>query len=141
MPPTLEIRSVRDGRVLVWGEFVDHDNTADADSFTVMLHRQDIKAQAKASSFMAPSLGGYFQSLASSWNGWSGPKEWSTLESEFILSATSDRTGHVTLAYRLRPPHTGYHRELSGALELESGQLELLARESSAVWAAGTSAA
>lgn len=94
------------------------------------LDRHDIRAQAKVSAFMAPSLAEHCQSLASCLSGWCGKRERRTLEGEFALSASSDDAGHVTLAYCLFPARTGYHWELRGALAVELGQLELLERES-----------
>ena len=134
MSHCLGIRSARDGTLLELSRFVGRGSSANAESFFVVVQRQDVRAEAEVSAFMAPHLGEYFQTLATSWSGWQGRRVWSSLEGEFTLSATCDSTGHVTLAYFLRPPHTGFHWELRGALELEAGQLAAIAQEANAAW-------
>jgi hypothetical protein len=83
---------------------------------------------------MTADLGEFFTSLAKDWKGWQGERTWATLEDEFQLTASSDSLGHVRLAYRIRPPHTGFNWELRGALELEAGQLESLALQAAEAW-------
>jgi Family of unknown function (DUF6228) len=127
--PIIVIHSARDGVFLELSRFMGPGSSADSDSFHVRLTGHDFKAEAGVSAFMAPSLGNFFDSLADEWTGWQGKKVWSSLEGEFTLTATSDSTGHVTLAYFLRPPYTGFHWELRGALEIEAGQLAAIARD------------
>jgi hypothetical protein len=135
------IRSSRDGAFLELSRFIGQGNSADADSFIVLAQRGDLRANATVSAYMAPHLGEYFESMAAEWAGWKGTKDWSSLEGEFTLSAKSDSTGHVTLSYFLRPPYTGFHWELKGALELEAGQLSAIAQEVGAAWRGMLSAA
>ncbi len=140
MSRTAEIRSTRDGLVLTLSNFVQEDSSALSDSFLVSLKNHEIRAETRASSFLAPSLGAYFQDIAANWRGWKGEKKWGTLEGEFELTATSDSTGHVKLAVFLRAPHTGFHWELRSALELEAGQLDAIAYEVAAAWSAESAA-
>jgi Family of unknown function (DUF6228) len=128
------ISSARDGALLGLSRFVGRGNSVDADSFVVLAERSDLKAEAIVSAYMAPPLGEYFESMAACWTGWKGTKDWSSLEGEFTLSATSGSTGHITLSYFLRPPYTGFHWELKGALELEAGQLSAVAQEVGVAW-------
>lgn len=128
------IRSSRDGALLKLSHFVGQENSAEADSFVVLAQRGDLRAEAMVSAYMAPHLGEYFESMAADWTGWTGTKDWSSLEGEFTLSAKSDNTGHITLSYFLRPPYTGFHWELKGALELEAGQLSAIAQEVGTAW-------
>jgi Family of unknown function (DUF6228) len=134
MRSCVSIRSAHDGTRLALSQFVGQGGGADADTFVVSIERQDVRVEASASAFMAQDLGQYFEELASNWRGWQGRKEWSTLEGEFTLSATSDSTGHIALAYFLRPPHTGFHWELRDAVELEAGQLQAIAQEMKDAW-------
>jgi hypothetical protein len=122
--------------MLTLSDFVGDDNSALAESYLVTVQSHDLRAETRASSFMAPSLSAYFHDIATHWRGWKGEKKWGTLEGEFELSATADSTGHVRLAYSLRPPYTGFHWALNGALELEAGQLDRLAAEVQLAWPA-----
>ena len=45
----------------------------------------------------------YFESMQKDWRGWNGVREWSSLEREFSLSATSDGLGHVAVQVSFRP--------------------------------------
>jgi len=77
--------------------------------------------------------------LASSWSGWTGKKSWGSMEGELSIDATSDRTGHVTLAARLTAPWTGHVEAAPWSVEarifLEAGQLAAVAREAEAFFA------
>jgi hypothetical protein len=134
MSRTAEIRSARDGLVLTLSNFVHEDSSALSESFLASIKNYEIQVETRVSSFMAPSLGVYFQDIAKSWRGWKGEKKWATLEGEFEFIATCDSLGHVRLGVYLRSPHTGFHWELRTALELEAGQLDSIAREVSAAW-------
>jgi hypothetical protein len=136
MVAEVRIRSVHDGTTLTLSEFVPDCPNADAKSFLVSIVGTNVRAEARVSYFMAADLGAFFRSLAEQWHGWKGEVRWASLEGEFELNATSNRTGHVFLAYFLRPPHTGFHWELRGTLQLEAGQLEHLAQEVTGVWSA-----
>jgi hypothetical protein len=69
----------------------------------------------------------FFQKLAESWAGWKGEKTWGALEGEYNLVASTDLTGHITLAVELNP--SSNPPCFSGVLSLivEAGQLEALA--------------
>ena len=134
MSESVEIRSARDGMTLTLSNFVYRDNSPLAESFLVTIQSGEVRAETRASSYMATSLGEYFRDIAANWSGWKGEKNWETLEGEFKLTATADSTGHIRLGFSLRPPYTGYHWALCGALELEAGQLDALATDISLVW-------
>ena len=136
MNGTVEIRSARDGVILTLANFVSEDSSALSESFLVSVQNHELRAEARASSFMAASLGKYFRDIAEHWRGWKGEKSWATLEGEFGFSATADNTGHVRLSYFLRPPYTGFQWELRGALELEAGQLDAIAAGVELAWPA-----
>jgi hypothetical protein len=69
----------------------------------------------------------FFQELAASWRGWDGVKTWKDLEHRVDLSATCDKTGHMTLKVTVRDANYSGRVELP--LCLEAGQLERLSRE------------
>ena len=83
---------------------------------------------------MAVDLGDFFRDLALNWKGWEGERHWSTLEGEFAICATSDHLGHIRLAFTLSQPYTGLELQLKGALELEAGTLDSVAKQVSAAW-------
>jgi hypothetical protein len=130
----VDICSARDGVVLTLSDFVYEDGSADSETFVVSVRGYQLGAEIKVSSVMAPNLADYFLDLSEHWRGWKGEKKWATLEGEFSLIATADSTGHTTLNYCMRSPYTGFHWELRGALELDVGQLESLAKNVQVVW-------
>jgi len=132
----VQLRSARDGTTISLSNFVPENGSPTSESFLVSISNYELKAETRASSYMAPNLHQYFASMASEWQGWKGEKTWATLEGEFELKATVDSTGHVRLAYFLRPPYTDFHWELRGAIEIEVGQLEAIAAEFQAAWPA-----
>jgi hypothetical protein len=134
MRPDIEIRSARDGMVLTLSNLVQADQSALSESFLVSLKGYKLQAEIRASSFMAPNLGAFFRELSENWRGWEGKKSWATLEGELELSATSDSQGHIRLAYVVKRPHTDYQWELTGALELEAGQLAAIAAQAELAW-------
>jgi hypothetical protein len=76
-------------------------------------------------------LADYFADLAANWEGWSGPREWSSFEEDLRLSARSHRTGQIQLHVHLNhgaPPYW----ELDFGLGLEAGELERLSGEARA---------
>jgi Family of unknown function (DUF6228) len=136
MDSTVEIRSARDGVTLRLSNFFGDNGSALSDSFLVSVVGYELHAATRASSCMGPNLADYFRDIAEHWRGWKGEKKWGTLEGEFELSATADSTGHVKLRFFLRAPETGYHWELSGAIELEAGQLDSIAADVRLAWPA-----
>jgi hypothetical protein len=72
-------------------------------------------------------LKAFFADLTANWKGWAGNKEWASLEGELALSATMDKTGHVSLMVHLQSS-IGDEWTLSAKLDLEAGQLERIAQ-------------
>ena len=128
------IRSSRDGATMTLSNFVPEDGSHISESFLVEIKCHGLRAEARASSYMAADLGEFFASMAKDWNGWSGQRSWGTLEGEFQLTASADSLGHISLGYVLRPQNTDFSWELKGTLELESGQLEAISQEVKSAW-------
>jgi len=80
----------------------------------------------RASSPISVGLADFFAGIAADWRGWTGSREWASLDGELTLRAESDRTGHVYLRARLRH---GAPAEwlVAVVLVLEGGQLDRLA--------------
>ena len=69
----------------------------------------------------------FFSMLANNWKGWVGEKNWASLEGEYSLSASVDRTGHITLITKV---FSGSHVPFWSsevALTIEAGLLESIA--------------
>ena len=82
-----------------------------------------------------PLLVELFQSVAKEWKGWSGQKEWKSIEGEFSLSATSDKLGHVLL-YICSNEFDGTEMwELKVQLALDASQTENIAKRISEFFA------
>jgi hypothetical protein len=77
----------------------------------------------------ASHLSGFFRDMATSWQGWQGKKEWSSLQDELELAATIDSTGHIRLSVCLRSGPTPLGWTLLAVLLLEAGSLEQIARQ------------
>jgi len=73
-------------------------------------------------------LASFFSDLAAHWQGWSGKKEWGSLEGELSFTATSDSTGHTSLVVRLRSGPYPYDWTLTATLLIDAGQLEPIAK-------------
>ncbi|TBW46842.1 hypothetical protein EZI54_23095 [Marinobacter halodurans] len=71
----------------------------------------------------------FFESIAASWQGWNGAKEWASLEGEYQMSAKTDSTGHITLSIRMWSGNWEPYWSSEVAVVIEAGQLENLARK------------
>jgi len=64
------IVSARDGLSLTFSNFVSEDASHISESFLVEVKAYDMRAEARASTYMANDLGAFFQSIATEWKGW-----------------------------------------------------------------------
>jgi len=120
------IKSVADGTVLDLSEPI-RSRAGELEQFTVSVDAPNMSAVVKVYAFQARSLAPFFADIAQSWRGWSGTKQWSSLEGEFELQAKADRLGHVTLGFTLRSGYDSHDWCATGAIELEAGQLDRIA--------------
>ncbi len=71
----------------------------------------------------SPAL--FFEGLAASWRGWNGTRCWSGTDSGYELTATMDRSGHVTLTATVWPkPENLPSCEATVSINVESEQLD-----------------
>jgi hypothetical protein len=75
----------------------------------------------------AEGLARLFKEIARELRGWSGQKEWETVEGDFPLSCTHDGLGHIETIVALRPLYERW--EARGSLVLEAGTLDSVARD------------
>ena len=71
--------------------------------------------------------GDFFRDMARDWKGWVGVKDQGSLEGHVSLEATSDSSGHIRLAVRLRGAEVRSSWFAESSIVLEAGQLESLA--------------
>jgi hypothetical protein len=102
-------------------------------SFGAEVRRDRLRATAQIVSRVhrghpSEGLGDFFSGLAADWRGWTGVREWSSLENDLKLSAENPHGGGVLLRVHLNHGAPAYW-ELDFGLGLESGQLDRLAAE------------
>jgi hypothetical protein len=68
----------------------------------------------------------YWANLAKNWRGWSDENIWRSLEGDLVLSASSDKRGHVWLTVTLSNG-TPLTWQAEAILAIEAGQLERIA--------------
>jgi len=103
------------------------------DSYTVELEDLDFRASARVANpgyGFPPSV--LFTRLASQWAGWRGNEEWRSMEGEFAIVATCDRTGHVKIVFSFPTPAQSAYWSASAFVFVEAGQLESIARDAHA---------
>jgi hypothetical protein len=117
----LRLISASDGAVLEFAEI-------NSSYFRVTFSSLGLDASVRVSSYLSGGFWEFFAEIAAEWKGWSGTRDWSSLEGELTLSATSDRGGHITLTAVLlnQQPFTW---RLEGQVVLEAGQLERIAKD------------
>ena len=79
-------------------------------------------------SYQSVGLPEFFAQMARDWRGWVDTREWEAFEGELRLSATMDRTGHISLVVELENGF-GLKWTAKAILVLEAGQLDRLAAE------------
>jgi hypothetical protein len=114
------IKSAHDGTTL---EF----SAPNSNYYNASLCGSDFRGTASVYSYKPAHLAQFFRDLAIHWNGWTGQKEWGSLEGELTLVATIDSTGHIHLSVRLRSGPHPFNWKLSAVLLIEAGQLEQIA--------------
>jgi len=122
MDSSAVIKSSHDGTSL---EFSDHSGGY----YLATLRGPEFHGGARVYADEPSHLAAFFRDLAAHWQGWSGQKEWGSLEGELSFTATSDSTGHTSLAVRLRSGPYPFDWTLTAVLLIEAGQLEPIAKK------------
>ncbi len=124
----IKFESPKDGSVLTfsvirrWSEEVE---------FEVVVRSRSFSGAATGCTSISGSPSAMFREMANEWKGWRGEKAWKDIEGRVALTATSDSTGHTSLAVELIGDD--YDRRLYAVLLFEAGQLEGMANEISAL--------
>jgi hypothetical protein len=128
--PHLEIRD-SDGSALrfAYAGCTDHEVT-----YLVAVDVGWAQASAEVSTYLYGPPTPFFTSLADSWRGWEGEKKWEDLEHRVGLTATCDKTGHITLSVQIRDSQ--YSGRVQVPIYLEAGGLEGIASRVEAFFAA-----
>jgi hypothetical protein len=100
----------------------------------VSLVGPNLSGRISTSTYVAGSPALLFRKMAAKWRGWDGEIKWSTLEEDFSLTATADRTGHVDLLIKMQNNYYPYGWEMQVHFALEAGSLEDLFKKTSAIF-------
>lgn len=94
--------------------------------YRVTIKSQDFTASSKVYAFDPRNepCWCYFEDLANHWRGWSGEKQWNSLEGEFTISTESDALGHIAMKIMLESHESWSARII---IDLDAGQLEDIA--------------
>jgi hypothetical protein len=89
--------------------------------------------EARAEVYVPPERGleglvGLFAAMADQWRGWSGEKQWGSLEGELSLTCSHDGLGHVRIAVELQPDMRDESWAVRAVLVVWAGSLEQTAR-------------
>ena len=122
MHASVHIKSSHEGTSL---EFSDYTG----DYFQASLRGPSFQGCGRVYAYEPSHLAAFFRDLAAHWEGWSGKKEWGSLEGELLFAATSDSTGHTSLSVRLRSGAYPLDWTLTGVLLIDAGQLESIAKQ------------
>jgi hypothetical protein len=75
----------------------------------------------------------FFAALAADWKGWTGAREWQTLEGGLTLSCTHDGRGTISMGPELRELNLGW--VVRAIVPIDAGQLEQVAADVAAFFA------
>lgn len=116
--------------------FRDHDR----DYFTVELETFPVTARARISSFtVGNGLAHWFAELAACRKPWEGSREWASMESDFIISATCSLSGTVGFTIELSGLPGSYEEwRVSAGLTSELGILPGIAEAAQGFFGGGT---
>ena len=111
-----------------------HSRTCDAggrlETFAFEVEELDFTASMQIfAGLLQPPPSALFDRLAFQWQGWKGVEAWTSAEGEFSITATSDRTGHVHLAFNLLKPAQSAYWTPSAFVMVDAGHLEPIARD------------
>lgn len=108
----------------------------DADYFTVFYKSHAVKAKKRVWGYTdCQFLVDLFSFIAKEWKGWQGVQEWSSIEGELAISATSDSLGHVTLNIKISEFDGPEVWNLDVSMSLDASQTESIAKSVGAFFA------
>ena len=108
----------------------------EGDYFNVVYESPAVKIQKRVWGYTdCQALAGLFHSLSQDWKGWNGVREWSSIEGDFGLSATSDKLGHIKLSMSFREVDASEEWGAKVCLFVDSGQTENIAKKVSVFFA------
>ncbi len=106
----------------------ERDSAGEVGHFTVKIEDDRLTAEARIHAFMADAfLVQPFYEMAVQWKGWQGTIEARTIDNDFRLVCTADKTGHAFVEVFLRPVPIKSDWSVTTTLGLESGQYQEIA--------------
>jgi len=132
MADSLVIKSVHNGtRLELTGDIPRGREGYDGVTFTATLSGGPVSASVDVYDIRFHHWTEFFSELAANWRGWADVKTCESLEGHLLLSATSDRAGHVQLRVCLSSQQLENDWSAECPIHLEAGQLDALARSAS----------
>ena len=121
MDTSFAIASARDDTRLVF-------SSVSADSFVARIESRKYSAEASVSTYVCGPPSSLFRDMARDWDGWTGTKEWASLEDELRLQATIDLTGHVSLRTIFRDCCSPADWRFEATIPIDAGSLAVISR-------------
>ncbi len=122
MEHSVSIKSTQNDTVLEFSKHVGHH-------YEVCVRGPSFHAGTRVYDSEPAGLEGFFRDLAANRTGWFGSKEWASAEGEVSITASSDSTGHATLAVHLISGPYCFDWDLTTALLVPLAQLGTVASE------------
>ncbi len=98
--------------------------------FRVTVTGEGLSASAKIYAYQPYSrITTLFDTLAVNWSGWTGVKQWSSLEGELTLKCTSQKTGIIKLNITLLSGHYDDDWSIETKIYIEPNQLDKIASD------------
>jgi hypothetical protein len=125
--PPVEIKSSDTAATLRFSDPLRNES-GEIEHFTVTLDSPSLQASTRVWAYTdAKLLARMFREMADEWRGWTGTKEWASVEGEFSVAGKCDHLGHVAVQLRLRSVDGPEPWSLDTVIRLEVGQLDQLA--------------
>lgn len=100
------------------------DPTRAVASYDVLLSVSGLQARTSVYFYGDDGLSEYISTLAREWRGWSGRREWSSLEGQLTLDAEHDRLGTIELVAGLTPSAAFDRWHASAVFHIDAGGLD-----------------
>lgn len=100
------------------------DTGREVESYTARLAVAGLHADSGVDTYGDDGLPAYFAALAQDWRGWSGSREWWSLEGQFSLDSEHDGLGTVRMVAGLAPDTALTRWQAAIVLMVDAGGLE-----------------
>ncbi|MDQ2730252.1 MAG: DUF6228 family protein [Armatimonadota bacterium] len=127
---TTIIHSVTGDKQLQFSDRTPAARHQDVEYIHVHLQGRDVpNCSSKIDLYYGSDLVEFFKELSDQWQGWEGEKKWESTDHSLILTATSDRLGHISLEVEISSGSFPLEWMLRTTIALEAGGLERIAAD------------